>query len=1353
MSPGDYVYSLPANGACPALSSTVVVTETDSPDAGSPGNVSLCAGSGIINLYDKISGTPDGGGSWSGPSVLNNGYLGSFTPGISIAGEYTYTIAQAGCAPVTTTVTVDELEILVGSLAAGDCDNMGTDEDASDDIYSATITAVILNGSNNTGTYTVTDAFTIVVGNGSYGSDITLNNLPANGLSQNYFITDDNDLGCSLMVTIQAPESCSVVCTIQIDSVWQSDCWDYTTPSIPSDDEFFVSFIGGWGGANIGSGFTWEASWIENFNTETINGIGTIPYNNSAIPTEIYGLPSTNIPITITITDVDNPTCFTEIEVISDSCSPDCEITINPIPYSCSPNNTLTDPTDDIYNLGYAVYASNLDFNGQFVLSINGSVVGTYDYQGWLTNEFIGGLPANGQDVTMEIVDITNTTCPGTITYTAPEACSNDCIMNVQVEVDDCDTGLDPFDSVDDTWTFTVMINGQNFGNSTGWTGNDSAGTSGNYDEVVSFGPFPMTASDQTITINDNGGNCDTILNVAAPAACVIPCSITAFTADPSTCFIADNNYSVSGSITFENAPDTGTLTVTVDGLSQTFNAPFTSPQAYTINGLTSDGSVHSVTASFSADAGCNDSVNITAPADCTPTPCSMDMTATVGPCDPADNQYSVSGSITFANAPATGTLTVTVDGLSQTFNAPFTSPQAYTINGLTSDGTIHSVTASFSAEVGCTDSVDITAPQNCECVITNAMITAGSCINEPNTIDDSFDLTIQAEALNAIGQYEVSINGDLFGTYDYDVVNTIINLPADGSNLTVLITDLNDINCTYTADVTSPVSCTCSLILNAQFVSDCDPNGSVSIPADDTFSVTLNVSDINGSATYIVNDGNTDLGIYMYNTDEVIADLPADGSLITLTITDANDATCFEEIQVSQPSCSPCPASPFITASTTVLCAGGEVILTAQFGVNNGTGTFTITGDNGIGEVNAGAPVVLPATIGCGPVAYVFTALAICDATGDPVPADDSGDLEANITVYVYPDNLMDYLVLMGENTCETSVGINSDCEDYFNISPSLSQLALAGDGSGIHSYVVSYNSATGIGLVECIDPVTVEINYDCPLPCTDISADLIDGALDFCNNGDMINLSELLASGTTAGGVWSLDGLTAVNGLIDLTNVSAGDYTFTYTINPPDSDPIDCLPEMDSIDIRVESQPTLSMSSLSQVCNTTAEGSILNLYSLIQQNSASGIWTDVNNSGAVISGNNYDFNGVAPGQYVFTYTISAIDPCEDVSESVTVTVEDCRQPSLWIPTAFSPNGDGQNDEFRAIGVKVTEVEIKIYDRWGALYYEGDGYTAGWDGTYNGEECEVEVYVYWARAIFDDGSEELYKGNVTLIR
>lgn len=83
---------------------------------------------------------------------------------------------------------------------------------------------------------------------------------------------------------------------------------------------------------------------------------------------------------------------------------------------------------------------------------------------------------------------------------------------------------------------------------------------------------------------------------------------------------------------------------------------------------------------------------------------CSISLTAVAGSCTPATNQYSVTGTLTFTDPPASGTLTVSDGAITEVFTAPFTSPQAYTLSGLTADGASHTVTAVFSDDVACTN-------------------------------------------------------------------------------------------------------------------------------------------------------------------------------------------------------------------------------------------------------------------------------------------------------------------------------------------------------------------------------------------------------------------------------------------------------------------------------------------------------------------------------------------------------------------------------------------------------------------------------------------------------------------------
>lgn len=96
------------------------------------------------------------------------------------------------------------------------------------------------------------------------------------------------------------------------------------------------------------------------------------------------------------------------------------------------------------------------------------------------------------------------------------------------------------------------------------------------------------------------------------------------------------------------------------------------------------------------------------------------------------------------------------------------------------------------------------------------------------------------------------------------------------------------------------------------------------------------------------------------------------------------------------------------------------------------------------------------------------------------------------------------------------------------------------------------------------------------------------------------------------------------------------------------------------------------------------------------------------------------------------------------------------CGDPYIFVPNAFTPNADGNNDYFKPYYplTLVTEVFFAVYDRWGVPMYETTDLDAlGWDGTYNGEKLTGDVYVYFLRARCLNGEEYTHQGNVTLLR
>ncbi len=102
---------------------------------------------------------------------------------------------------------------------------------------------------------------------------------------------------------------------------------------------------------------------------------------------------------------------------------------------------------------------------------------------------------------------------------------------------------------------------------------------------------------------------------------------------------------------------------------------------------------------------------------------------------------------------------------------------------------------------------------------------------------------------------------------------------------------------------------------------------------------------------------------------------------------------------------------------------------------------------------------------------------------------------------------------------------------------------------------------------------------------------------------------------------------------------------------------------------------------------------------------------------------------------------------------DSVTVKVK--FDNNLVLINAFSPNGDGQNDEFSLR--KYADIfhlkQMDIFNRWGQKVFSSNDINTGWDGTFNGKPQEIGAYIFQATILDYDGEEHLLKGNVSLIR
>ena len=131
---------------------------------------------------------------------------------------------------------------------------------------------------------------------------------------------------------------------------------------------------------------------------------------------------------------------------------------------------------------------------------------------------------------------------------------------------------------------------------------------------------------------------------------------------------------------------------------------------------------------------------------------------------------------------------------------------------------------------------------------------------------------------------------------------------------------------------------------------------------------------------------------------------------------------------------------------------------------------------------------------------------------------------------------------------------------------------------------------------------------------------------------------------------------------------------------------------------------------------------------------------------------------NPVAKPDQPTWYTVTATTPeglCPDTAGvALHVITSQCVEPFIFVPKAFTPNGDDHNDRFIVRGVNITEVLFIVWDRWGEeVYRTTDVNATGWDGTYNGKELTPDSYAWYLRARCGNGAEYVKKGDVTLLK
>lgn len=216
----------------------------------------------------------------------------------------------------------------------------------------------------------------------------------------------------------------------------------------------------------------------------------------------------------------------------------------------------------------------------------------------------------------------------------------------------------------------------------------------------------------------------------------------------------------------------------------------------------------------------------------------------------------------------------------------------------------------------------------------------------------------------------------------------------------------------------------------------------------------------------------------------------------------------------------------------------------------------------------------------------------------------------------------------------------------------------------------------------------------------------------------------SMLVSGQNTNNPVFSFTGSTEVSVIVEDLSTSCRDtFYFTPDVNPP-------------VEIDVEAMPDI----------TVYEGKEIEISVVDPDDNFTYIWS-TGVTGTIIV--------VGPRDNT-TYIVTVTDEngCTGTDEiTVEVRKAKCDESDIFIPNAFSPNGDASNPVLYVRSNFIEELDFIIYNRWGEEVFRTNDINGGWDGTFKGQPATPDAYAYYIKARCINGTIYQKAGNVTLMR
>ena len=507
-----------------------------------------------------------------------------------------------------------------------------------------------------------------------------------------------------------------------------------------------------------------------------------------------------------------------------------------------------------------------------------------------------------------------------------------------------------------------------------------------------------------------------------------------------------------------------------------------------------------------------------------------------------------------------------------------------------------------------------------------------------------------------------------------------------------VTVTDANSCTSTSSITITEPDALTSSLLtLNI----DCNGNN-------------------NGSITHSIGGGTNPYNV-LWSTGATTQDLNnLSTGVYTVTVTDANNCSSTRSTTVIEPSV----LSANATANN-ILCnsaSNGSIAVN----VTGGSAPYSYIWTNGSTSEDLSG-------LNVGSYSLTVSDVNGCSTTQGPFTLTEPTAIILN--------NLLVNNTSCGSNNGNISFNVNGGVPNYtFQWSNGLTTQNISGLVSG--NYNVTITDSNGCQLLNSniiVQPssmVSVTINSN-----NEACGQTGTGSADVTVSGGNSPYNFIWSNSETGS---TISALSAGNYSVTVTDIDGCSMSSSATINSS------FQPDLDAVVI-----PTLTT-------DTTIDfGNSITLNSGPDQ-STQGVnysWTYTGPGNIGLSGttgNQIDINPQIAGNYVIIVTATTALGCTDI-DTILVTVE-ANDPQ--IPTAFSPNGDGNNDVFEVVNLdKSLLTGFVIYNRWGVVIYD-NSVEGSWDGTFKSEPQPREVYMYvisWKNPF--GGNDITKRGSITLLR